>query len=101
MPNESTKRDLERLEHLSPEARARVDSAFKAAIEREVVVGEIGPAAAGNIFSRGWIFSRLTPTAMAELKSLPELEKMNAEQFAEFATRLSEMKARIDPRRLE
>jgi hypothetical protein len=91
-PNESMS-----LAGLAPDARARVEKALKEALDRELVdtaVSAGGLAAAGNIFSRGWIFSRLTPTAEAELaRVLPELSKMGSEEFVNFAARLSELKA--------
>ena len=89
--------------NLSPEARDRVEKALKDALEREVAESALGPgglAAAGNIFSRGWIFSRLTPTAEKEMaRILPELSKMGSEEFVRFASRLAELKARTGPQR--
>lgn len=96
MPSDVTKESLKRLDALAPEARVRVESALKEALEREVVAGGLtGGAAAANIFSRGWIFSRLTPTATDEfVRVLPEMSKMSEDEFAKFATRLSELKSK-------
>lgn len=89
--------------NLSAEARERVDKALKEALEREIAEAGISPgglAAAGNIFSRGWIFSRLTPTAEKEMaRILPELSKMGSEEFVRFASRLAELKAKTGPQR--
>ncbi len=54
--------DLMSKANLSAKSRARVEEAMKEAIDRELVETAMtpgGPEAAGNIFSRGWIFSRL------------------------------------------
>jgi len=55
-----------RFKELSPDSRERVSSALKEAVEREVQSIGGGNVAAGNIFSRGWVFSRLTPTAVLD-----------------------------------
>jgi len=93
---EDTSANLKRLEALHPEARARVESALKEALEREVVAGSVGGgAAASNIFSRGWVFSRLTPTATEDLsRVLPEMGKMGDAEFSKFAARLGELKGK-------
>jgi hypothetical protein len=89
--------ELERLEKLPPEARARVEAALKAALEKEVVAGAAGGGAAANIFSRGWVFSRLTPTSdSAVVENLPGLSKMGTDEFEKFATRLAEIKKKTD-----
>jgi len=93
---------LKRLGDLQPEARLRVETALKDAIDREVVSGAGGgPLAAGNIFSRGWIFSRLTPTALDAriIRELPGLASMGPEEFVTFANRLAEMKRKVDPQK--
>jgi hypothetical protein len=94
--------EIKRLADLHPEARSRVEAALKEALDREVVSGNLGgPAAAGNIFSRGWIFSRLTPTAMDTriIRELPGLAKMGPDEFATFASRLAEMKRQGESQR--
>src|SRR5688572_22822483 len=96
--SEDIKRSLEQIENLSDDARIRVNSALKAAIERETVTGGLGNVAAGNIFSRGWIFSRLTPTQvdLGLIRELPGVSDMNPDQFADFAGRLAELKRKTD-----
>lgn len=100
---QGTSENMAALSALSPEARARVEKALKEAIDREAVEGVVasgGLGAAGNIFSRGWIFSRLTPTAEKELERiLPEISKMGSEDFLRFASRLAELKAKTSPQR--
>jgi len=94
--SESSQSDIDRLSSLQPEARARVESALKAAIEREVAAGRVGggAAAGGNMFSRGWVFSRITPAARDEglIMQHPEVAKMSPDQLASFAQRLAQMK---------
>ena len=98
MPNND---DFQRLEGLPPEAKSRVESVLKAAIERETVAGGLSGAASSNIFSRGWIFSRLTPgiSDLETLKGLPGVAQLDAEAFGDFAARLAKLKADIDPKR--
>jgi hypothetical protein len=101
--SESAKVDLERLKDLNPEARERVESALKAAIEREAAEANIGGSAlaGGNMFSRGWIFSRITPTAVDArlINEAMELDKLSAEEFSSFANRLAEVKRLTDAQR--
>lgn len=99
MADESMKNILGRLESLDPAARTRIESALKNAIEREAVAGSLGGAAAANIFSRGWVFSRLTPTAtdIASIYQLPGVDALTVEQFTDFAGRLAELKKKSDP----
>jgi hypothetical protein len=103
MADEELSRELSRLEKLDPDARGRVESALKDALERETVAGGLGggTAAAGNIFSRGWIFSRLTPTAvdLAGIAELPGVAALSPQEFTDFAGRLAELKRKTDVQR--
>ena len=95
------KKTLESIDSLDDDAKERVNMALRSAIEREAVAGGVGGAvAAGNIFSRGWIFSRLTPTAvdLGAIRELPGVSQLNPEQFADFAGRLAELKRKTDAR---
>lgn len=96
MPDKTIKDNLTKLDELPPEARERVSAALKSALEREVAAGAIGAGAAqANIFSRGWVFSRLTPTLEGHLaKTLPEIGTMSEADFTKFANRLSELRSK-------
>jgi hypothetical protein len=100
MAESDIRREFERLDKLSPEARSRVEDTIRKAIEQETVAGGLGGAsAAGNIFSRGWIFSRLTPTAMdlGAIRELPGVASLNPQEFTEFASRLADLKKQAGP----
>jgi hypothetical protein len=98
--DDELKGEMAQLEKLDPAARSRVQSALKDALERETLAGQAGggAAAAGNIFSRGWIFSRLTPTAidLAGIRELPGVAGLSAQEFTDFAGRLAELKRKTD-----
>ena len=101
MADDDITRDFERLDKLDPEARQRIHSMLKDALERETLAGGVGGGlAASNIFSRGWIFSRLTPTAVdiGAIKELPGVAGLSPQEFTDFASRLAELKRRADPR---
>lgn len=96
------KDDLKKLDGLPAEAQNRVESVLKAAIERETVAGGLaGAAASSSIFSRGWIFSRLTPGVndLETLKGLPGVAELDPAAFGDFAERLAKLKAEVDPKR--
>jgi hypothetical protein len=96
------KDDLKRLEGLPADAKSRVEAVLKSAIERETVAGGLaGAAASSSIFSRGWIFSRLTPGVndLETLKGLPGVAELDPAAFGDFATRLARLKAEVDPKR--
>jgi len=99
MSDESAKKDFERLSDLDPDARSRVEAALKDALERETVTEAVSERAAAHIFSRGWIFSRLTPAVMDVdvIRSLPGIDRLSPDDFAQFATRLSELKSKTNP----
>jgi len=94
-----------RFKELSPDSRERVSSALKEAVEREVQSIGGGNVAAGNIFSRGWVFSRLTPTAVLDeviltadlARELPGAAGLSEEDFVGFAERLSAARRNLNP----
>lgn len=95
------KDDLKRLEGLPADAKNRVESVLKSAIERETLAGGLAGAASSSIFSRGWIFSRLTPGVndLETLKGLPGVAELDPDAFGDFAARLAKLKAEVDPKR--
>lgn len=96
--------DLSKLRDLHPAARARVESAFKKAIETELAAGAAvpqGDLAATHSRSRGAIFSRSRtgdamrdPGAEAVAK---DLHTMDDATFNRFAERLSTLKKIAKP----
>jgi hypothetical protein len=102
MDDDDIRESMERLEKLSSQSRQRIQEVLKKALERETVAGSVGGgAAAANIFSRGWVFSRLTPTAadLAGIRELPGISDLSPAEFTEFAGRLAELKRKSDPQR--
>jgi len=80
----------ERLSQLSPDARARVESALKSSIEAEL---SEGPSLAKE-FSRGIFFSRSrgATAGVEEAKIVDEMKAMDEATFTKFATRLATLK---------
>jgi hypothetical protein len=86
--------DIEsRMASLGPEARARVDEAMRAALEKELLAGGPGLSLRGE-FSRGLIFSRSRPAELAGLQEtvIQQAGALDDETFAKFATRLRQLK---------
>jgi hypothetical protein len=82
-----------RLSSLGPEARARVEAALKAAVERELTA-EAPVAELRGEFSRGIIFSRSRPAALREEMAsvLRQATELDEPTFAKFAERLRTLK---------
>ena len=100
--SDDIQQSLESIDNLSEEARARVSSALKAAIEQETLTAGAASAATAFVFSRGWIFSRLAPAnptlELSAMKELSGVAQLSPEQFTEFAGRLAELKRQTGPR---
>lgn len=80
---------LTKLESLSPDARARVESSLKRSIESELASS---PTAGSPSFSRGIFFSRVAAKMMAEDAILPIVKDMGDEDFEKFANRLTRLR---------
>lgn len=85
----------DQLKQLKPEARARVQEALKASLEKELVAGAstgaLGNEAAAH--SRGILFSRATATIRdIEQVVINQAAQLDDQQFDKFVGRLSQLK---------
>lgn len=83
--------DLQKtLQNLSPEAQARVQSAVKDAVSRELVSSQ-GTVSDASAFSRGWVFSRVSSHNL-EQDMLTNMATMSDQQYSAFSQRLAQLK---------
>jgi hypothetical protein len=92
MAEKPLREEIARLDKLSPEARERVTTAMREALEREVNVTAAGGLKLAAQFSRGWIFSRVVSASPETEAVLPEVLRMSEEDFSKFADRLTRLK---------
>jgi hypothetical protein len=91
-----------KLTGLGRDARARVETALKAAIERELAAEATGVSAgavsAAKEFSKGWFFSRSRPVKSIdeELAFVQLAASMDEASFAKFAERLQSLRTLRD-----
>ena len=83
------------LSKLSPEARARVESALKDTLEKEIAVETGGrvPGAAAS-FSRGILFSKSGKSLSLDEEILPGLAEMDEAKFKAFTDRIAQLRGR-------
>jgi hypothetical protein len=83
-----------KLDNLSPEARARVESALKENIDRELVkeATAIGDGGRVSAFSRGILFSKNSAARPGEELVLPAIHEMDDAKFKTFLDRVTALK---------
>ncbi len=97
---EAAKDELAKLDNLDPEARARVSSALKDAIEKEIAATSEGASSQlAAQFSRGVFFSRVS-SLEDRAEMLTKIAAIGDEDFTRVAERLSQLRSageRTDP----
>jgi hypothetical protein len=96
-------KDLQRLNYLPSDARARVEAALTETLEREIASASLGPGAAaafsrskGLAFSKSKVTSLETERIRSEIDAtvLRNLEQLDDEKFARFAERITSLRSR-------
>lgn len=77
---------------LNPAAKARIEAALKASVEKELA-GEVGKPGSAAAFSRGILFSKSGKSVSFEEQILPALQDLDDAAFKSFMNRVAALKA--------